>query len=120
MVRVLLVAQLLALSSCASRGALGRDGRLAPLADPYSRNWVVAGPTLVGNVVGGALGAPGYLAMWPFASCSDPPLDQQCNWASDNMGWAIVGPALVIGFVTGTPFLPLAYLLPERPIEIHK
>ena len=106
----------LLLCSCASRGALGDDSKLSPIADPYSRNWVVAGPTLVGNVLGGALGVPFYFATWPFA-CSDPALER-CYWMSANMGWAIIGPAIGVGFLTGTPFLPLSYLFPENPVVI--
>lgn len=95
---------------------------MSRVADPYSRNWVVAAPTLVGNVIGGALGAPFYVAIGTFARCkpADAPTYQQCNWAAENMGGAIVWPAVAVGSVTGTPFLPIAYLFPEQPVQLRK
>jgi hypothetical protein len=80
----------------------------------------VAAPTLVGNIAGGVIGAPVYLALWPFASCEDNVRLSNCNWVSENMGTTVAVPAGAVGFVTGTPFLPLSFLLPEEPVEVYK
>jgi hypothetical protein len=118
----MIVVVLIGLTGCASRGALGKDGALTPAADTYSRNWIVAGPTLVGNVVCGTLGVPFYLVMGAFAHCerTDDCEREVCNWASQNMGYAPVVPGVACGAVTGAPFIPVAMLAPERPVELRK
>jgi hypothetical protein len=105
------------MAGCASRTATNADGWIKPVADLYSRNWIVAGPTLAGNVIGGVLGAPVYFGMGAFAHCEDPLREETCNWASENMGYALVFPGIAVGAVTGAPFIPFSMLAPERPVE---
>ena len=82
---------------------------LAPVTRPYSRNLVVCAPTAVGNyagaLVGGAVSAP-------FAGVA--------ALIGDGGGEKVVRvfatvPALLVGGLTGLPFLPLSYLFDENP-----
>jgi hypothetical protein len=115
----LILAVIGASTGCASRGALGKDSAFNPVANLYSRNWIVAGPTLVGNVIGGTVGIPFYLSIGAFAHCESKEDSQpeSCNWASRNMGQAIVVPGAMLGAITGAPFVPLSLLAPEHPVE---
>jgi hypothetical protein len=82
---------------------------LAPVTRPYSRNLVVCAPTAVGNyagaLVGGAVSAP-------FAGVA--------ALIGDGGGEKVVRvfatvPALLVGGITGLPFLPVSYLFAEKP-----
>ena len=122
LLKPLLTAIVISLTGCATRGSLGKDSSLTPAADAYSRNWIVAGPTLVGNLTCGALGVPVYAGMAAFGRCdrSNTGEASSCNWASRNMGQALFVPGIVCGAITGAPFLPLAMLAPERPVHLPK
>jgi hypothetical protein len=81
----------------------------APVTRPYSRNLVVCAPTALGNyagaLVGGAVSAP-------FAGVA--------TLIGKGGGEKVVrafatGPALLVGGITGLPFLPLSYLFDENP-----
>src|SRR5690349_18634621 len=101
------------LSGCASRGAVGKGTRLEPAIDLYSRNWIVGGPTLVGNVIGGVVGLPFYAALAPFAECDVQRPEPKCNWAGAHAEYTFGVPALALGALFGAPFIPFSFLAPE-------
>ena len=90
-------------SACAMRGMTG--GPIAPLADLYSRNMIVAGPTLSGNLIGCGVGVAFALALRPIARASGDDDDAV-------MLYAIMVPSYAGGFALGTPFLPFSFLAP--------
>ena len=88
------------LLGCASRGFYSDSDPIAPIADAYSRNPVSAAPTLLGNLTCGF--AAGVVILNTGVGISGEEL-------------LVRVPAGLCGFVIGTPFVPLSFLLPERP-----
>ena len=75
--------------------------------DLYSRNAVVAAPTLVGNVAGAAVGA--VLAL-PIEG-----IERALGRRRETVAAAVLlVPIYVGGGITGTAFLPIAMMLPEH------
>jgi hypothetical protein len=100
-------AGLLSLLTCLGCGVRG-TGDYKPAFDCYSRNPVVAVPTLVGNAAGAMLG--GVIGL-PIMG-----IERASGRGEDTVGEVVlVTPVLIGGAITGTPFLPIALLLPEHP-----
>ncbi len=110
---------LLMLSGCAVRflesdnkDRSGFESMVTTLSNSYSRNYIVAAPTLVGNLVCGAPFYPIGLAL------ADKALDQAF---SPGVQWAVYGSGvsifagLICGTVTGTLFIPFSFLCHENP-----
>jgi hypothetical protein len=74
--------------------------------DLYSRNAVVAAPTLVGNAAGALVGIPLYLSV--------AGIERAVGHKDESVAdVALLVPIYLGGAVTGTPFLPIAMALPE-------
>jgi hypothetical protein len=107
-----LFALLLPCVACAHRGSPDEFGPLQPVIDPYSRNLIVCLPTAFGNAAGGL---PGQLLLAPFAFVDLDKHQTTERVAGYLTGALVLGPALVLGGVVGTPFLPFSYLAEEYP-----
>jgi len=110
-----LAAAVVALSGCACRSKAEPSG-FEHVVDLYNRNAVVATPTLVGNGIGTAVGAPlaivaGCLAA-PVALFSGETFEQVGGRVFDHTVWAS---AYAGGFVFGTLFVPISQAFPEDP-----
>ena len=95
-----LILVLTLLPGCAFRGSNTPD-----FVRPYSRNSVVAAPTLVGNVAGALATAPLWLPM---------------VWANQGEDYTVpaailMAGAIPAGFALGTPFVLPALLFEEDP-----
>ena len=95
--------------------------RVAYDEGPYGRNAIVCVPTLAGGGLGAVVSAPilvvGYIIVVPIDLAA-----YGMGWADDQGGaWPLMGVltdvgwlvADVVGFVTGTPFLPFSYIADE-------
>lgn len=109
LVSAILVFGLLTGGGCALQSGPPCLKGLAPVARPYSRNWVVCAPTAVGNYAGALAG--GVLSA-PFAATAE--LYREGAGEQVIRVFATV-PALLAGGTTGLPFLPLSYLADENP-----
>jgi hypothetical protein len=87
-----------------------------PVVHEYSRNAAVCVPTMVGNVIGAT--AASLLVTPPYVLLHLTP------WRESERAEAVLlsvalGPILAGGVITGTPFLPLAYVGREQPCGFH-
>ncbi len=102
---------------CAFRRALvDEDSPLRPVTDLYTRNAIVAVPTLVGNGIGAMVGLPFAFSFRALEHC-DPDAEPACNWAVGAAMMSLVVPGVAVGALTGAPFVPLALLAPEDPTD---
>lgn len=100
---------LLALCGCAERGALLPNAtHLQPALNLYNRNFIVAGPTELGNVACAV--PPLFLVELPIAYLHEK-ITHKTHSGFPLSEFA----SATCGFVTGTPFIPFSFLCPENP-----
>ena len=87
------------LAGCATINS-GLPGGNSPIVRAYGRNRIVQVPTAVGNVTGFVIAAPIYLSL--------------SKVAPETAGYVAAGPVYLFGGITGTPFLPFAFLEEEE------
>lgn len=104
MKNILALILLMVCTGCASRDFPREGHPLKPVVNLYSRNFVVAAPTRVGNYL---CGAPVFLIGTPLT-----------GW-SNTAGKIVWDTTLVVGsicgFFTGSLFIPVSYLCDENP-----
>ena len=103
------------LQGCASRYHT-QDLPLSTVFNQYNRNFIVAKPTLVGNVI---CGAPTMIPLL-YLTMGMARILEKVGVIKQKTGFAIVNngslvPAFACGLVTGTAFIPFSYLCPENP-----
>jgi hypothetical protein len=89
-------------------GPLPGVGPLEPVFDAYNRNKIVCTPVAAGNLVGLAVGAVPTLVIAPPVIA----IDEEAGMAT--LFGIPAAFASLFGGLFGTPFLPFAYLAPER------
>ena len=108
-----LVILILLLTSCASRGSIDKDNPIKPVTNLYSRNYIVAAPTLVGNTI---CGVPFYL-LTSLVGAIYP--GEKSDTYYSVMNGIVMVPASVCGVITGSVFVPVSYVCDENPWEIN-
>jgi len=95
------------LTGCVSRGVISDDSLIAPVNNLYKRNFVVAVPTLVGNMI---CGTPFYFLHEVLLNPSEsvPGIKTRKSEAIYHV------PASLCGIATGTVFIPLSFLCEEN------
>jgi len=83
----------------------------------WARNPIVCAPTAIGNAAGAVAGYPLALLTIGPALLSEYLTDDE-GLAFRIYGTAFWIPVLASGAVTGSLFLPFAYLMDERPCEL--
>lgn len=96
------------INGCAIRGN-GRDNfdNFEPVVKPYSRNFIVAAPTYIGNAVGMI---PVLILQTPIFDRVDPD-----STLFKFLGILFYFPVFTGGFITGSAFIPFSYLCDENP-----
>lgn len=105
------------MQGCASRYTT-RELPLSSMFNKYNRNFIVAKPTMIGNLICGVpMTIPlVYITGWlvlPFEKSNK-------NQTKESVTDKIVNnvsmlPAFACGIVTGTVFIPFSYICPENP-----
>ena len=106
---------LMVLSSCASRSYTNDHNFINPFFNLYNRNYIVAAPTLIGNVI---CGAPFFFLAGGLDSLS--PHNAPSEFYYGVINGIFILPASICGAMTGTLFVPISYLCPENPWYIGK
>jgi hypothetical protein len=94
---------------CASRSQIREDNPIKEVSNLYNRNFVVAAPTYVGNVV---CGAPFLLISGLIDSAVT---GKRSKAYYDRINNLYLVPASVCGAITGLLFVPFSYLCDESP-----
>ena len=92
------------LSGCASRYEY-QDNALTPVINLYNRNFIVAAPTMIGNII---CGAPIILLTMGFDAIFQIKNDYGISEALTGI------PTMMCGAVLGTLFIPVSYICPEN------
>ncbi len=115
-----LVALVLALQvGCASQVAPGElaafEGMRGPISS-FSQHPMVCAPTSVGNAMGGLIGAPLALLVYPFVWPATW-FTEDDDYLRQTYGTTFWGPVLLGGGMTGALFLPPAMLFEDSPCD---
>jgi hypothetical protein len=100
------------MAGCASRSALEKDNPIKPVADLYNRNFVVAAPTLAGNVI---CGAPFLALSTGMAAVYSGERSERYYRTINNVH---VLPAAICGAITGAVFVPVSWVCAEDPWDL--
>jgi hypothetical protein len=95
---------------CGSRYVPSDNNPLKPVVNLYSRNAIVAAPTLGANYLCGIVVAPISFGLAAISHRAG-----EISW-----DYGVVSAASICGAIVGTPFIPLSYLCPEDPWYIGK
>lgn len=93
-----------------------RELPLSSIFNQYNRNFIVAKPTMIGNLI---CGVPTMIPLAYLTMGLTTPL-VKTKLISDDVGFYVVNngsmlPAFACGIVTGTLFIPFSYICPENP-----
>lgn len=106
---IMVIAASLVLVGCASRSRFEEDKPVKPITDLYNRNFVVAAPTAVGNII---CGAPFFLMSGAFDALYKGKREESYYRALNTFYFV---PAAACGAITGTLFIPFSYACKEDP-----
>lgn len=105
----LLLCSSLALAGCASRSQIRDDNPIKEVSNLYNRNFVVAAPTYVGNLI---CGAPFFLLAGAIDTVHTGAASETYYNTINNV---YLVPASVCGAITGAVFVPISYICAESP-----
>lgn len=110
MKKLLICLILIALSTgCASRAFLQKDNILQPAFNLYNRNFVVAAPTFIGNLI---CGTPFFF----IAGGIDALIaGEKSETYTQTINGIWLTPASICGFVAGLAFVPVSFACKEEP-----
>jgi hypothetical protein len=91
----------------------GLPGSDSKIIRAYGRNGVVQLPTALGNAVGVVVAEPVVLPVALVVKLAFRN-SYKSEFYEYETGWIVAVPVYALGGVTGTPFLPLSLLYPER------
>lgn len=98
------------LIGCGSRYFI-QDNAITPVANLYNRNFIVAAPTMVANLVCGTPFVLISAGLAAFTVKSEPSSEAYY----DIINGIYFIPATICGSIVGAPFIPFSYVCPENP-----
>lgn len=113
-------------SGCASRSMIDNDNPIKPINNLYNRNFIVAQPTYIGNLI---CGTPFLLLSTAVSSGTNfindtiYPEEKYRHKHSESYFKFINNiyfvPASICGAIVGAPFIPLSYICDESPWDFN-